>query len=253
MALPAIALWVLCLAWAGPARADSTGSSVSHEDFRLVIDVEGIETVLTFLELAERSQGVELPDENSTTAALTDGIHTSESNFILTWDRLEFDPDPFINFVGSFTNNLGTATDFTLSMLAAVAPLTDSLIGGSTFVTVADANFDGVGTIKNITGLAGYSGSIDGADVLDLLDPFDATVPFAGGTAGTNDSAGLPGPTIAGGAVAATIGITHRFNLTSSDSATFNSTFQVVVPEPGTALLLGFGILGLAFVRQRRV
>jgi hypothetical protein len=130
-----------------------------------------------------------------------------------------------------------------------VAPLASTLIGGSTFVTVADAN-GGIGTLSNITGQAGYSGTMDGANALDLLDPFSIAVPFASGVAGTNESQGLPGPTIPAGAVSATIGITHRFTLTGSDTATFNSTFQVVAPEPGLGGLLGVGLAGLLLRRR---
>ena len=246
MTLPAIALWVFCLAVAGTSHA-----TVSHEEFSFTIEGGGVASVFSFQDLAEASQTVVIPDETSHTTILTNGSIT-RSEYTLGWEQLKYDSDPYITFVGSFSNNMGLATDFTLSMLASVVPLSDTLIGGSTIVTVADASLSGTATIKNIAGRAGYSGSLDGVDVLDLLDPFSATVPFMGGTAFATETDGLPGPTIPGGAVTDTIGITHRFNLTSGDNATFNSTFLVVTPEPSTALLTGLGILGLAFARQRR-
>jgi hypothetical protein len=40
------------------------------------------------------------------------------------------------------------------------------------------------------------------------------------------------------------------FSLSPGDRATFNSTFHLVVPEPGTLALLGLSVLVLA-VRRR--
>jgi hypothetical protein len=165
---------------------------------------------------------------------------------------IQFDPDPFVSFVGGFSNLLPVTTAFTFSTNAPVAPLPGSKIGGSTFVTVGDANFDGTGTLANIPTMPGYSGTIDFVDKLDLLDPFSLSVPFAGGTAGTGASAGLPGPTIPDGPVVAFIGIAHRFTLTGNDNATFNSTFQVVVPEPSSVLLASLGAVGLIALAWRR-
>jgi hypothetical protein len=144
---------------------------------------------------------------------------------------------------------MGAPMDFTFATMSPVAPLPSSLIGGSTIVTIQDANFDGAATLKNITGLPGYSGTIDGANALDLLFPFSITAPPPGFA---SESAGLPGPTIPDGPIAAFIGITHRFNLTSLDNATFNSTFQVVVPEPSSMVLAGLGVLGLLCCVWRR-
>lgn len=86
-----------------------------------------------------------------------------------------------------------------------------------------------------------------------MLDLFSLTA-LSGGTSATTDQNGLSasGPTISAPAVASSIGLTHRFNLTSRDTGTFNSTFVVEpIPEPATVLLLGLGFAGLAVVGRR--
>jgi PEP-CTERM motif len=245
------ALLTACAVWLGMAACATAGS---YTDFTLMAGRAGFERVYTFDDLAAKSGTVILPDENSATATLMNGS-IGTVNWLLTWDSISFNPDPFISFVGGFSNLLAAPTDFTFATASPVAPLISSFIGGSTFVTVADANGDGAGTLKNITGLPGYSGTIDGANALDLLNPFSITVPFALGVAGTSASAGLPGPTIPDGPVVAFIGITQRFNLTGMDNATFNSTFQVVarvIPEPSSIVLAGLGVLGLLCCAWRR-
>lgn len=224
----------------------------SYNDFTMTVGEMGSEEVVTFADIAAASESIVLPDDNGGTAVLMNGSYVTDG-WSLSWDLIEFNPDPFVNFVGSFTNNTGSTQSFTFSTTTAVGALGASLIGGSTFVTVADANFDGVATLTNILGMSGYSGTIDGVNALNLLDPFSISAPFQGGVAGTSESFGLPGPTIAYGPVLGSIGITHRFTLTAGDTATFNSTFQVIdpVPEPTSGLLLGLGLCALGFVRRR--
>jgi hypothetical protein len=242
----ALAVTATVLFLCGPALAGS------YADFTLNVGEMGAEDLVTFADLAAASESIVLPDDNGGTAVLMNGsIGTDNWNF--SWDMIEFNPDPFVNLVGSFTNNTGSTQNFTFTLSTAVGALGATLIGGATYVTVADANFDGTATLQNITGMPGYSGTLDGVNALDLLAPFSISAPFQGGVAGTNVSLGLPGPTIPAGAVVSTIGIVHRFSLTAGDTATFNSTFQVIdaIPEPTTGLLLGLGLCGIALQRRR--
>jgi MYXO-CTERM domain-containing protein len=53
------------------------------------------------------------------------------------------------------------------------------------------------------------------------------------------------------GTATANIAIRLRFNLSPGDSAGFTSVFNVI-PEPSTAVLAGFGLLGLLAAGRRR-
>ena len=101
-----------------------------------------------------------------------------------------------------------------------------------------------------------YTALIDGAPVQTLYaDPqaFSAGGAFFSGNI-PNVAFGTPIPSQPGPAVAASIGIQYRFNLTAGDSASFTSNFVVqVVPEPAAGALFALGLGGLALVSRRRL
>jgi len=165
--------------------------------------------------------------------------------------------DPFLSASVNVVNTTATIQHYTLIFTLPISPaiLGGSLMGGSTQGGVTDGNFDGAGTLATFgPGTAMYHGQIDGLDALPLFGyPTSIVVPFAGGSASSSASAGLPGVTIPGPNVLTSIGIKEDFTLTPGDSATFTSFFVVnqAVPEPGTLSLLGIGGLVLLFRRRR--
>jgi hypothetical protein len=163
--------------------------------------------------------------------------------------------DPFISASVDVVNNTASVQTYTLIFTLPISPAitTGSRIGGSTQGGLTDANNDGIGTLSTVgPGTALYYGMIDGANVLPLFNhPVTINVPFAGGSASTSTSAGLPGPTLPGPNALISIGIEHEFTLTPGDRATFTSFFEVVaVPEPVGFSLVAIG--GLMLLCRRR-
>ncbi len=168
-----------------------------------------------------------------------------------SWD-LALDPDPTISNVFSVTNNTAATQTFVVSVLlpTGISFGPPSLIRGSIQGGATDNNFDGV-TLSNASGFSIYEGLIDGAVVRTLFD--DPTSVSGPGSVSLGSAPfGIPVQESIAVATNATIGLTLRFDLTAGDSASFTANFDVQpVPEPGTALLMGLGLAGLAATRRR--
>jgi hypothetical protein len=203
---------------------------------------------ITAQDLVEHS-GSWVEDLETGAVTFSTGSMMMMNMWLLEWDEIILDPDPSVAFVGAFTNLSGSTQNFIFSISTPISPaLLSSTYGGSTSVTVGDTGTDGA-TLASPMGQPGYAGTIDTANQLLLLNPFSLPA-GPGGTNSLTQSNGLYA-TIPGPPVNSTIGITHRFSLTTLDNATFNSTFNVI-PEPATIALIATGLGGLAALGRRR-
>jgi PEP-CTERM motif-containing protein len=164
--------------------------------------------------------------------------------------NVDTDPKLFAT-VSVLNNNLGT-TQFT-------ATFTALGVGTSGFSTVTDGGVAGGptdnsgdgSTIAAPNGSAFYTALIDNV-THQALYPF----PYSFNDPNAFESGNFPalsfGPQ-AGPAIVNSAGLKLDFTITGQDSASMTGTFELKpVPEPGTALLLGLGLVLIAKRERRR-
>jgi hypothetical protein len=167
----------------------------------------------------------------------------------LSWD-VTVKQDPFIDAGFVVTNNTDQTRTYQIVFTLPVVPITGSSRSGASVNATLTVDGDG-GTLGHSGTEPMFTTLLDGVPFLSLLNHDSSlTVPFAGGSTPT-ELFGLPGLTQPGPPVASTMGIQLLFTLTPGDTASFTGRFEVVAPEPGTALLLASGLLGLVVMGRR--
>ncbi len=177
---------------------------------------------------------------------------TSPGNWMMAWDGVSFDADPFIAGNFAVTNMQPTDQTFvlTVTMLTAFNTGGSTTVDGGTAISISDANGSGSATMSTFPGSPIYSAEINGGTVArTLFDDVYSLSPLALPFAVTGDFDNYfaeAGPAVG---TLTDISIVHTFTVSPGDRATVNSTFNIV-PEPATLTILALG--GIALVRRRR-
>jgi hypothetical protein len=159
-------------------------------------------------------------------------------------EGLQFDPDPFVLNNILVTNTTAAPQVFSAFVGLPTSFAAPNLISGNVRTSVIDGGFDGA-TVASALGQPLYQAQIDAVTVATLQnDPF-SVIALPGNS---NTAAETFGPLASAVPVNTNIGIQLRFSLSPGDTVAILSRFDVVVPEPSSAVMLG---IGLAFVAGR--
>jgi hypothetical protein len=177
------------------------------------------------------------------------GTYTFEHT--LTGSGLDFDysvqvgPDRRLGVGVTTENTLANPVEIVFEAFLPIAPISgDTAVMGSAAFGLTTPP-DG-GTLASLIGEPAWQAFIDGAPVMDLLDPLEITNPGIGSPPvafeNRGPEAGPADPTDS-------ISVRVAFSLTPGAAMSMTSVFHVI-PEPGALALLG--VAGLARRRRRR-
>lgn len=189
-----------------------------------------------------------LPDHGRKLGVPTALMHIQGNRADVVIDELEFDPDPFVLNNIMITNTTATTQIYTVGIALPTTFPGPNTISGNVRTDVIDGGGAAGATVATVAGFPIYAAQIDFTNVATLQnDPFSVTAP----PAGSNSSAASFGPSANAMAVASNIGIQLRFSLTSGDTASILSRFDVV-PEPASFGLSVMGVLIIVGSRRSR-
>jgi hypothetical protein len=215
-----------------------------------------IPDVAVSLQVGENTASVLYPagKETSNPNQFTFAGQEVRDGWTLGWN-MTVDVDPFVTSNFSVLNNTAVNQIYTIIVMLPVPAIGPStLVGGS--VQGGITSDISPGTLSTFAPSAMYTALIDGVAVPGgLLYSNPTSVSSGAFLSNTLGSAafGMPIPSLAGPAVASSIGIQLRFQLTPGDQASFTSVFVVEpIPEPATFAMLSGGLVGLATFGRRR-
>jgi PEP-CTERM motif-containing protein len=180
------------------------------------------------------------------------------ASFTCDWS-LSVNPDPSITGTFSLTNTTSVSKQFVLTVTLPIA-VTGGGPGGTKIggylgdVTYNDANLDAQLSLDAFGGNPMYRALVDGVGVQDLNVLAGPTFGGPGISVVSNrvTFGGPPYPNAPGPAIATSnIQIRLGIELSAGDHATLPVFFQIEAPEPGSVLLLGVALAGLAVLRKR--
>ncbi len=155
--------------------------------------------------------------------------------------------DPFIDSTFTITNLTGSTQTFNvafgLPISSAFSPAFKTGLLGFDFI---DTNSDGAASVT----FNSWDGLIDGASAMNL---FATAIPCSGVNCTGSVGPVTNGPLLHAAGVTTDIGNTLSFDLSTGDSITVNTRFEVTpVPVPAGVWLFGTGLLGLMGLASSR-
>jgi hypothetical protein len=181
------------------------------------------------------------------------------ANFQCNWD-VAVNPDPQITSTFTLTNLSASTQTFIMTVTLPIATISPTTRQGgyfgdpntaTTYTDMSGPAGDGAVTLATVGATPFYQAIVNGV-LSQGLGSFSETASGGPGISGSHSQEqwGTPIPSAAFGPATGNIQIKWTFSLTGHDQVSTKGFFQVE-PEPGSLLLIGLGLAGLALARKR--
>lgn len=205
----------------------------------------------------DTSKGMIIEKNGVRTWSLNSGevisLVAADGTVVAEIDRLnvKLDSDPAVDLDFNIRNTTSSAmtVDF-LSDVVTFDPIVNPVGYATAALTVTDRNLNGAQATGLFSGNKAYEARYNGEVAwADLIAPI--TAPKGGSNTGEDRKPGLPTIWMPINDTLSSIESEFKFTLSAKDSASGTSTFEVI-PEPGSIMALGIGLMGLAGFASRR-